>query len=208
MMPAYSKLQTDRPALRTRVPADVIPADVCHRARDASGSSSLAEPLIRGVREAKWLPAVQPLQVFSVFGLFRALMLFNGYLFEGVGQPGIAFRLALLRLAIIVPLIYPAMKTFGLAGAALVVTISAAAQWIAGLFYLRRHLDTRVLQVLANIWRPIWSAVVMAGAVFATGFGTAGWNAFSLVAMVAAGVVVYVAINWRPLMELRRERLS
>jgi O-antigen/teichoic acid export membrane protein len=207
MMPAYSKLQADRPALQ-RAFLRTLSLLMFAIAPATLGLIAVAEPLIRWVFGEAWMQAVAPLQMLALFGLFRALMVFNGYFFEGVGQPGIAFRLALLRLAIIVPLILPAMHSLGLAGAALVVMISAAAQWIAGLFYLRRHLETNISRVFAHIWRPIWSAAAMAGIVFAVGFGTVHWNAFSLVAMVAAGVLVYGAINWRQIIELRRERIS
>jgi O-antigen/teichoic acid export membrane protein len=208
MMPAYSKLQTDVPALR-RAFLRTLSLLMFAIAPATAGVIVVAEPLIHGVLGEAWLPAVVPLQLLALFGLFRALFVFSGYLFEGIGHPGVAFRLALLRLAIIVPLLFPMMNSLGLAGAASTVTIAAAAQWIVGLFLLRRHLQVSVVEVFTHIWRPLWSSAVMALVVLAVGFGISHWgDVYELFAMTVAGAVVYVGINWKPLMELRRERLS
>lgn len=207
MMPAYAKLQTDVPALR-RAFLRTLSFLMFAIAPATAGVVVVAEPLIRVVLGDAWLPAVVPLQLLALFGLFRALFVFSGYLFEGIGHPGVAFRLAILRLAIIVPLLLPMMKMLGLAGAALTVIIAAMAQWIAGLFLLRRHLELKLAELFANLWRPLWSSVVMAGVVFAVGRATSGWGIYELLLMVLAGACVYAGINWKPLMEIRRQRLS
>ena len=131
MMPAYSKLQSDLPALKraylrtlSMVMLAVMPA--------AAGLVLVAEPLISIVYGEKWLPAVVPLQILAVFGLFRALAAFSGYLFEGMGLPRIAFQMGLMRLVVIAPLIIPLTKSHGLLGAAVTVTIGMAVQGLAG----------------------------------------------------------------------------
>ena len=140
MMPAYSKLQSDIPALRNAylrtlglVMFAVLPASL--------GLVLVAEPLVRVVYGEKWLLAAVPLQLLAMFGLFRSLAAFTGYLFEGIGQPKVAFTMAGVRLAVLLPLIVPAALYYGLAGVAILVTVGMAAQWIVGLFYLHKRLD-------------------------------------------------------------------
>jgi len=71
MMPAYSKLQSDIPALRNAylrtlglVMFAVLPASL--------GLVLVAEPLVRVVYGEKWLLATVPLQLLAAFGLFRS----------------------------------------------------------------------------------------------------------------------------------------
>jgi PST family polysaccharide transporter/lipopolysaccharide exporter len=112
MMPATA-LQDDQPALQraylrtlSLVMFVVLPA--------SAGLVLAAEPLLVVVYGAKWLPAVVPLQILAVFGLMRALAAFSGYMFEGIGEPKVAFQLGLMRLALIAPVIVPVTKAFGL----------------------------------------------------------------------------------------------
>ena len=99
-MPAYSKLQANPAALRNAylrtlslVMFVVMPATF--------GLITVARPLVQVLFGARWLEAVQPLQILAAFGLVRALASFAGYLFEGMGLPRVAFVLGLLRLAVL-----------------------------------------------------------------------------------------------------------
>ncbi len=99
MMPAYSKLQNDLPKLRSAY-LRALSLMAFLVAPVSAGLICLAEPLLHVVYGEKWLAAAVPLQVLAFVGLPRALLIFNGYLFEGIGQPKVAFHLGLLRLAI------------------------------------------------------------------------------------------------------------
>ncbi len=207
MMPAYSKLQDDRPALQraylrtlSLVMFVVLPA--------SAGLVLAAEPLLVVVYGTKWLPAVLPLQILAVFGLMRALAAFSGYMFEGIGLPKVAFQLGLMRLAVIAPLIVPVTKAFGLRGAAITVTAGMAVQWVAGLAYVRRFLGVSVLRSLAACWRAAWTTALMAVAVFGL-MRMIPYNTllgFAVVTIV--GVAAYGLLNVGFLKRLRRERFT
>jgi O-antigen/teichoic acid export membrane protein len=206
MMPAYAKLQTDRPALRhaflrtmSLVLMVVTPITV--------GLIALADPLIEVVYGEKWVPAVIPLQLLAVFGWFRSVAAFNGYLFEGMGKPGIAFRLGVIRLALIAPAMVPATYAWGLAGAGATVIVGIAAQWVGGLFYLRSELDIRPGEVLRLMARPWLTSLVMGLAAAAV---VAAWPDYSVISVGAAvlcGMLVYAVLNLRSLIQLARERV-
>jgi O-antigen/teichoic acid export membrane protein len=205
MMPAYSKLQSDIPALRNAylrtlglVIFAVLPA--------ALGLVLIAEPLVRVVYGEKWLLAAVPLQLLAVFGLFRSMAAFTGYLFEGIGQPKVAFTMAGVRLAVILPLIVPAALYYGLPGVAITVTAGMAAQWIVGLCYLYKRLDIGFGRILRTMWQPVWTAALM---------GLAAWGMMQVVdanhlggllATVGVAALVYLMPNLKMLLALKNGR--
>ena len=207
MMPAYSRLQSDRPALRNAylralslVLLIVLPA--------TAGLLLLAQPFIEVVYGERWLAAAMPLRILAVFGLLRAMAAFSGYLFEGMGAPKVAFQLGVLRLLVIVPLLIPMIQRFGLAGAAITVTIGIAAQWLGGLVYLRRLVGIRLHLVAEAIWRPLWMTIVMSGAVIACTHLVDASSVTGLLFAIACGVIVYGALSLPVLLAFRRERFG
>lgn len=207
MLPAYSKLQAETEALRraflrtlSLVALAVLPA--------AIGIAILAEPLIGAIFGDKWLPGVEALRVLAIFGLFRAFAALNGYLFEGIGQPKVAYRLALLRLVVIAPLIVPMTLRFGLVGAATTVTIGIAIQWIGGLHFLRSRLGITLREIGSSSWRALWTSALMAVAVLVLMQVLPENSPGSFSIIVAVAVVVYVGLNLPVVRSVARERLS
>lgn len=204
MMPAYSKLQSDIAALRrafirtlSLVLFIVLPASV--------GLIVIAEPLMIVVYGDKWLPAALPLQLLAVFGLFRAVAAFNGYLFEGIGLPKVAFNLGILRLAIIAPVIVPMAQHFGLAGAALTVTAGIAAQWFAGLIYLKKSVAVSLRDILRLLFRPLWTAGAMSVVAWTSMQLLDGRTVLGLTATIISAAATYGLLNLSFLLQLKRE---
>ena len=202
MMPAYSKLQSDLVALRKAylrtlqlVLFAVLPASL--------GLVLVAHPLIDVVYGEKWLPAAVPLQLLAVFGLFRSLAAFTGYLFEGMGQPKIAFIQGAVRLAVLLPLIVPATMYYGLEGAAVVVTIGMATQWIVGLIYLYKRLDVGISDMARSMWQPVWTAAIMGGAAWGMLQAVNANRVGGLLATMAVAAVAYLLPNLKMLLALK-----
>ena len=207
MMPAYSKLQADRPALQraylrtfSLVMFAVLPA--------TAGLVVAAEPLVAVVYGEQWLAAVRPLQILAVFGFLRALAAFNGYLFEGIGLPKVAFQLGILRLLVIALLIVPMSSVYGLEGAALTVTLGIAIQWVLGLGYLSRHLDIGVSQIASSCRRSLTSTLAMAIVIYCFMLVVPTSTPLGFAALVLAGIGTYGSLNVSILRELRKERMG
>jgi O-antigen/teichoic acid export membrane protein len=205
MMPAYSKLQSDLPALRNAylrtlglVMSAVLPASL--------GLVLVAEPLVRVVYGEKWLLAAVPLQLLAMFGLFRSLAAFTGYLFEGIGQPKVAFTMAGVRLAVLLPLIVPATMYYGLAGAATTVSAGMAAQWVVGLFYLHKRLGVGFGKILRTMWQPVWTAALMGLAAWGMMLAVDANQVWGLLATVGVAAVVYLIPNLKMLLALKNSR--
>lgn len=207
MMPAYSKLQADHAALR-RAYLRTLGLLLLAIAPATAGLLLLASPFIGVVYGDRWLAAALPLQILAIFGLVRALAAFNGYLFEGMGVPKVAFQLGLWRLLVILPLIIPMIHRFGLVGAAMTVTAGIAAQWLAGLFYLRRLVGIELRQFAGAVWRPLWMTMVMAAAVLVVTMLVDPATVSGLVMAIAAGVLIYGMLSFPILLALKRERFS
>ena len=205
MMPAYSKLQSDTPALRNAylrtlglVMFAVLPASL--------GLVLVAEPLVRVVYGEKWLLAAVPLQLLAMFGLFRSMAAFTGYLFEGIGQPKVAFTMAGVRLAVLLPLIVPAAMYYGLPGVAITVTAGMAAQWIVGLCYLHARLDIGFGKILRTMWQPVWTSACMGLAVWGMMYVVDANHVGGLLATMGVAAIVYLIPNLKMLLALKNGR--
>lgn len=205
MMPAYSKLQSDPAALRNAylrtfsfVLLAVLPA--------SAGLIVLAEPLIFAVYGEKWLPAALPLQVLAVFGLLRALAAFAGYMFEGIGRPQLSMYMGVVRLAVIAPIIVPATLKYGLPGAAVTVTLGMLAQWLLGLWYLRKYVGVRLGHLARAMWRPVWTTAAMAALAFGATLAWDNQQLVGLAATILGAMLAYGLLNLRALSELRGAR--
>lgn len=205
MMPAYSKLQNDLPALRNAylrtlqlVMFAVLPASL--------GLILVAHPLINVVYGEKWAPAAVPLQLLALFGLFRSLTAFTGYLFEGIGLPKIAFIQGAARLAVLLPLIVPATIYYGLVGAAVTVIAGMAVQWIVGLVYLHKRLGIGLGAVSVAAWQPVWTAAIMGAAAWGIMQAVDPNRVGGLLATVVAAGIVYLLLNLQMLLALKNSR--
>ena len=206
MFPAFSKLQSDHSALRnaylrslSMIMHLVLPAAV--------GLVVIAEPVLQVVYGEKWLPAVMPLKILAIFGVFRALFSFTGYLFEGIGMPRAAFVLGVMRLIAIASMILPMTKLLGLVGAAIAVTIGGAVCWFGSLVYLRRNLGIGPSDIAHALWRPIWTTGVMAVAVGSLSPIVKPASVVGLAIVIVLGIAIYAVLNVGVLRSLRRERL-
>lgn len=203
MMPAYSKLQSDQAALHRAylrtlhfVLLAVLPATV--------GVLLTADLMIHTVYGAKWTEAIIPLKILVVFGLFRALVSMNGYLFEGIGRPQIPLYLGLIRLIVVAPLIVPISIRYGLAGAAITVTLGMAVQWVGFLYFMRRDVGVTYTKTFLVIADPLWKSFVMGIFVYVLGLFVSDMTVIGLITLVLSGVAVYFGLNVRLITQITK----
>jgi O-antigen/teichoic acid export membrane protein len=203
MMPAYSKLQADKAALRQAylrtlqiVMFATLPATL--------GAFLTAEFIVHVVYGEKWAGAVIPLQLLLIFGFLRGLASINGYLFEGIGRPHISLYVGLLRLSVLAVLIIPMTTRFGLAGAAASVTIAMMVQWLCFFVFANRTLSISFRHTMEVLWSPIWKSCVMAAAVMTLALYVDGMTNSGLAVLVLVGASVYLGLNARMLITISR----
>jgi O-antigen/teichoic acid export membrane protein len=123
--PVYSKIQNDIPRLR-KAYLDVLKLTTFLSFPLAGLILVLAPDFTRIFLGEKWMPMVSTMQVLSIFGLIRSIEAIAGPLFQAIGKPNIIVRLQLVKLFLLVVMIYPLTKYFGIVGTALTVILSNA----------------------------------------------------------------------------------
>ena len=205
MFPAYSKLQTDLPALRAAYLKTL--RFVCMIVMPAGGGMIILAPdLIRVVYGPKWLPAVSALQILAVFGILRALNSLSGYLFNGIGKPNIAFYLNLVRLILIVPLLYPLTVRFQLIGASIAVAAPMAAHFFAGIYLLRRSIGIGLREVAKVLCSSAGNTFVMIAVLFLARYVVPADSIYGLGFLVLLGIFTFAVLNISTILTLAKNR--
>jgi hypothetical protein len=105
-----------------------------------------------------------------------------------------------------VPLVIPAAKWYGLLGVAGAVATGMAAQWLAGIPYLYKHLSITPGQLLAVMWRPAWTAAAMGLLTYGMTLTLDTRTVPGLIVTVAAAVGVFLLLNLSVLKQLKKDR--
>lgn len=71
-----------------------------------------------------WLPLIPALNVLLLFGLTRPLISVASALFDATGKPQVAVGINLIKLSVMLVLIYPLTKAYGIVGTAWAVVIA------------------------------------------------------------------------------------
>jgi O-antigen/teichoic acid export membrane protein len=75
---------------------------------------------------SKWEAAAPVVQILVWGGVALALSMLGNAFFLGAGRPHLASHVSVLRLMLLAGLVYPCIRQYGLGGAALAVSVSAA----------------------------------------------------------------------------------
>jgi len=118
--PIYSKLQDNISRLRD-VYLKVLQVTAFLSFPIAGLIFILASDFTKVFLGEKWLPMVPSMRVLCIFGLIRSLGATAGPLFHGIGRPKILTNLTFIQLLILMTIIYPLTKNFGIFGTSLSV---------------------------------------------------------------------------------------
>jgi len=205
--PAYSKLQDDRKRLGQaflRVlrlnTALVMPA--------AAGLFVLAPDIVRVVYGEAYMPMVSAFRALCLFGLLRSLAATTDSVFTAVGKPHIVTVLVTANLCIMLALIYPLTKAYGIAGTAWATVVPNLMLWPLN-FGLVSHLTKLPgRQMLRVVAAPVFSSSAMVGLISVVRVSVEGVHAAALVGLVLAGAVFYFGLLFPISGESRRSILD
>lgn len=107
----------------------------------------------------KWLPAVGPLYVLVFFGFFRALAAVSQDLMVGLGRPELHRMLNGIRVIPALLFVYWGIRSGGIGGVAMVMTISTFISFVAGWGILIRLIDTSVGDFRRHLSGPLLAAI-------------------------------------------------
>ncbi|MGH2811600.1 MAG: polysaccharide biosynthesis C-terminal domain-containing protein, partial [Actinomycetota bacterium] len=83
-----------------------------------------ARPIVKLLLGEDWLGLVAALRILALAGLARSIAGIAGWLCYAVGRPQLNFVIAVVRAGVVVALLYPFMRSWGLEGAAAAVLVS------------------------------------------------------------------------------------
>ena len=109
----------------------------------------------------KWLPSLQTLRIFCIYGVIRSLILPAPSFMMALGYTRIQFKATLLAAIIEIILVYPAIKFGSIEVVALVVLFSFATQLIIYLPALKQTSNIKTRELGMSIWPSIASGLAM-----------------------------------------------
>lgn len=151
--------------------------------------------LVLGRGSDKWLPASHTLQILCAYGLVRLLLEPIGNVVVALGHTKILFRANLIASACEIALLYPAIRYFGISGAAAVVTVSYGIQWLV----YWPEIKTQIGIPATSLLRILWPTALAGMAAFAAGeslgviFPALSWMEF--LAKVSVIAATYFSIH-------------
>ena len=166
----------------------------------AAGIGLTGDLVIRIAFNDTWLGAVPLLQVLAIYGVIASCIGSAHLIFVAIGKPKIGTYLALVRLAVLLPLMLWGTYTFGPIGAAWALVASGVVRLVLNYGALYRVIGLTPGRVLGQVWRTAVAATAMVAVVASIRsalepvVGTTS-ELVALFVLVAAGVVCYVGVH-------------
>ena len=190
MFPTFSRIQNDIAALRSKYLRSLkylsyisIPA--------GTGLAVISRPFVLKVLGSEWSAAVDPLIIFSSFGILSSLVSPAGSVFLATGNPHRMFRQAWVMTAILLVLLVPAVFYWNLNGVALLFLATGLGSTVWVFLMVADILDFSILDELRMFVSPIIASAVMAAACLGVGL-LMGVTLRSLAVQVAVGILTFV----------------
>lgn len=109
----------------------------------------------------KWAPAIIPLQIMSVNGIFWALVK-RGNLFEALGKPSYILLLSLLNISLLLVLIFPLTIKIGIIGTAIALTITTfLVNFVVYWLFIAKKYRFEIINIWKGILPSFLSALLM-----------------------------------------------
>jgi len=113
-----------------------------------------------------WIEAIIPIQLIAYFGGIRSLGSGIGSVFFAKGQPGKLLPITLGQILVIIVLIYPFIKYWGLTGACVVINISQTYAFIFGIKITNRILKISFRDYLNQVKETVFLSILALTMVF------------------------------------------
>lgn len=190
----FSAVQDDPPALR-RYLLKVTEGLALLTFPVAFGLASVSDLFVTVVLGDRWWPAIAPLALLTFYGGVRSITTPYPHVLQAVGQSGLAMKLNLVGLAVLLPLFYVG-SFWGLAGVALAWIVGYPLLAIVMFRSVQRLCGLRLGDYAEAIRPPLLASLLMGSVVIGVRTALpARWpDAAHLVLAVSAGLVTYPAV--------------
>jgi len=193
--PTYSKLQTEASRLkeaflRTFDAVSVIALPL------SIGIVLLGPDFVRIFLGTKWVPIIPAMQILTIAGFLRSLVVIGHSLFRGVGLPKIDFWMNLSRIGVMAALIYPLTMLFGITGTALAVLLSIGAAVVIWWAVSSKLLGYSSLEFWARLSPTLMATGIMALFVLIATKLASPVNSVKWFGLILSGIAAYLTCQF------------
>jgi len=107
-----------------------------------------------------WVKAILPIQLLAYFGLLRSLGSGMGSIFLAKGKPHILIPIGITQVIVILLLIYPFVRSYGIIGACITINISQTISFFMGTYWSKKLLNFKVFQFLKIIFKTLLFSII------------------------------------------------
>ncbi|MEW6372836.1 MAG: lipopolysaccharide biosynthesis protein [Pseudomonadota bacterium] len=203
--PGYAKAAHDIDLLRDSF-LKVISSIALFSIPAGVGIFAVADLLVPAALGWKWLAAIPLIQVLAVHGVIKAVQTNITYVYLALNRPRLITIVWAVQAVIMVALLFPAVKYYGILGAAWTYLATAIVMIPVNQGMVARCLDLGWNTFCRQLVRPLLAALAMAGVVLAVKsqlvlhHGMTFEYVLALVLCVAVGALTYAAtlyVLWR-----------
>jgi teichuronic acid exporter len=191
--PLYSSVNSDKERLRRGVRVSVRTIMLINTPL-MMGLAVVAEPFVRVIFGAQWLPAAPILQILCGVGLLWPLQVINLNVLQAQGHGRLFFRLALIKKASGILLLIIG-SYFGLMGIAWSRVIQSVIAFLINSHYTDKHINYGVRDQLRDCMPIAFNGLIMVAVVTMVYNMTASDGVLGLIVMVSAGAFIYLVSN-------------
>jgi len=143
----------------------------------------------------KWMPMVPAMRVLCIFAIARSIGATYGPLFFGANKPRFLTITTFIKFILLVILIYPLTKLWGITGTALATTIPVFISQSYGISRVLRILRCKLKEILMPIFIPFSGTLLIIAVFFITKYITAS-NITLFIAGIILGISVYLGFTF------------
>ena len=194
--PVAARLQDDRPALRDAY-LRMQHYMLLLLAPLGLGICAVTPSVVHILFQAKWDAAIPVMQLLSVYMVLGGINHWPGVVYKAIGRPDIMNRLAILKLAMLVPSLWWAASNYGVLGVAWGQVIVRSAGVVIDMAVVARAVDVSIGTNLRIIAPPITCAALMAVVVRSIFFLGPDESSVPLrILAIGVGALVYIPAVW------------
>ena len=193
--PAFSRVRADPGRLRSglqrmlgMIGLIIVPLGL--------GLALVADPFVRVFYGPRWTAAIPVMQILSLYILVQSLSKTCGDVYKAMGRPGILNKLAIVKLAVTVPLLLIAVP-HGIVAVAIAQLISASILTLWRLVLAARIIDVPIRDVLTPFIPSLRAGTFMTAACLLANAATSGVGSLpAMIVLMSVGAASYLGAVW------------
>ena len=195
--PVYSKIQDNIPRLR-KAYIKVLQLTSFFSFPLAGLIFMLAPDFTRIFLGEKWMPMVPTMRLLTVYGLIRSIGATTGPVFQAIGKPHIMTKIHLVKLTLLLVMIYPLTKYYGITGAALAVVLNAIIVNPFADYLVIKNIEAEVMEFVKPLLIfAILTLAEMLSIFFLKTFVFSGQlNVATFLISTFVGILLYFCLAW------------